>query len=238
MTADWRVHGRWRRTAPAGSASGIGAPALRRGRPWLAVIGIGLALAAALPPAETYARQSAFVQALQFVTFAVLTPALLALSLRSRSIWPRQLRPLHCHGRLSPTAAAASRLLPFMTLVVIWRLSPVLGALARYPALSAAELLTLVAAGLGVWQVITSAAVPRPLRAATAALAMWTIWIIAYITGMSAVTLIPRSAAAVGIFGSVADRQLAAAVLWAAPAICFGPTVYYLVIGWLGERER
>jgi cytochrome bd-type quinol oxidase subunit 2 len=136
---------------------------------------------------------------------------------------------------------AAWQLVPFMALVITWRLPAVLDALARYPALSVAELVTLVGAGLGVWLAIagrTAEPLPRPLRAAMAAAAMWTIWIIAYITGMSALALIPRNSVARDLVSAAADRQLATAVLWAIPAICFAPVVYYMLITWLSERDK
>ncbi|MGH3301668.1 MAG: hypothetical protein ACRDOK_08310 [Streptosporangiaceae bacterium] len=78
---------------------------------------------------------------------------------------------------------------------------------------------------------------PRPLRAAMAAVAMWTIWIVAYVTGMSSLALTPHRAPAAEILGSAIDRQLATVVLWAAPAICLGPVVYYMLTTWLGERD-
>lgn len=128
-----------------------------------------------------------------------------------------------------------------MALVIVWRLPAALDTLARYPVLAAAELITLVGAGLGVWLAIAGLTparpLPRPLRAAMAAVAMWTIWIVAYVTGMSSLALLPRSAPAAEILGSAMDRQLATAVLWAALAICLGPVVYYMLITWLGERD-
>jgi Cytochrome c oxidase caa3 assembly factor (Caa3_CtaG) len=226
--------------ASGNGAAGQAARFLQGGRRWLAVVAVLVALSAVLPPAATYARQYAFVQALQFSVFAVLTPALLTLGMRSRHAVKRHLTGEHVCGTRPPARAAAWRLVPFMTLVIIWRLPAVLGALARYPVLSTAEPVTLVVAGLGVWMAIAGLTVPeplpRPLRAAMAAVAMWTIWIIAYVTGMSSLALIPRSGSAAEILGPAADRQLATAVLWAVPAICFAPVVYYLLMSWLGER--
>jgi hypothetical protein len=214
---------------------------LQGARPWLAAVAVLVAVSAVVPPVGTYARQYAFVQALQFVVLAVLTPALLTLGMPSRYAVTRHLAGERARRTMRPARAAGWRLVPFMALVVIWRLPAVLGALARYPVLSAAELVTLVAGGLGVWLAISGltvpAPLPRPLRAAMAAVAMWTIWIIAYVTGMSSLTLIPRSGSAAEILGSAADRQLATAVLWAVPAICFAPVVYYMLITWLGERD-
>jgi Cytochrome c oxidase caa3 assembly factor (Caa3_CtaG) len=210
-------------------------------RPWPAVVAVLLALSAVLPPAATYARQYAFVQALQFSVFAVLTPGLLTLGTPRRYAASRRLNGEPARRALPPARAAAWRLVPFMALVIIWRLPVVLDALARYPVLAAAELVTLVGAGLGVWLAIAgltpATPLPRPLRAAMAAIAMWTIWIIAYVTGMSSLPLIPRSAPAVEILGSAMDRQLATAVLWAAPAACLAPVVYYMLMTWLSERD-
>jgi cytochrome c oxidase assembly factor CtaG len=214
---------------------------LQRMRAGLAAFAVVLMLVGVLPPVATYGRQYAFVQALQFAIFAVLAPALLALGLPPRGREPRHLQGEHPHAGLQPGRVAAWRLVPFMALVLTWRLPAVLDALARYPALSVAELLTLAGAGLALWLAIAGLtgpeALPRPLRAAIAAAAMWTIWIIAYITGMSALALIPRAAGLRYVFSAAADRQLATAVLWAIPAICFAPVVYRMLVSWLGERD-
>lgn len=225
----------------ASGARGKTARYLQGARPLLAVVAVGLALSAVLPPAATYARQYAFAQALQFGVFAVLTPGLLTLGTPQRYAASRRLSGEPARRALPPARAAAWRLVPFMALVIIWRLPAALDALARYPVLAAAELITLAGAGMGVWLAIAglSPARPlsRPLRAAMAAVAMWTIWIVAYVAGMSSLALTPGSVPAVRILGSAMDRQLAAAVLWAAPAVCLAPVVYYMLITWLGERD-
>jgi cytochrome c oxidase assembly factor CtaG len=224
----------------AGNESGILARFLDRARPWTAVVAVVLSLTAVLPPVATYGRQYVFVQALQFAVFAILTPVLLVLGIPRRATAPRRVDGEHSYPKPPPARVAARRLVPFMALVITWRLPGVLNALARYPALSAAELVTLLAAGLGLWLAIMGLsprdALPRPLRAAMAAAAAWTIWIIAYITGMSSFTLSPGSPAAAKLIAAAADRQFAAAVLWLIPAVCFVPVVYYLVITWLSER--
>jgi Cytochrome c oxidase caa3 assembly factor (Caa3_CtaG) len=209
-------------------------------RPWLAGAASVLAVVTVLPPVATWARQYAFAQALQFTVFAVITPALLALGMPLRG--RRRGRAEHAGATMSPVRVAAGRLVPFIAVAITWRLPPLLEALATHPGLSAAELVTLAVTGLGVWLAISGRApltqLPRPLRGAMAAAAMWTIWIIAYITGMSSVTLLPRNPAAANIISAAADRQLAAAALWAVPAICFAPAVYFLLISWLGERDE
>jgi cytochrome c oxidase assembly factor CtaG len=201
-----------------------------------------ITLATILPPGATYARQYAFAQALQFDAFGVIIPALLALGTPPRIAVRRDRASPRIAARVSPAVVAAGRLIPFVALVIIWRLPPLLDALASYPAVSVAELVTLVGAGLGVWLAISGRAapvtLPRPLRAAMAAVAMWTIWIIGYVTGMSSLALIPRNPALTEVVSAAVDRQLAAAALWAGPAICFVPLIYYLLVSWLGEREE
>jgi cytochrome c oxidase assembly factor CtaG len=131
----------------------------------------------------------------------------------------------------------------FIALAITWRLPGTLATLAATPALALAEMATLVTAGAGVWLELTGgdAGIPqltRPGRAAVAALSMWTIWIMAYITGMS------RSSwpggyghPAARSISIAADQQIGVAILWAAPAICFTPVIYGLLIAWLGERD-
>ena len=245
MTRSWHARVARSGAAPAGvagSESGILPRLTHRARPWLAAAAAVVLLAAVLPPVATYARQYAFAQALQFTVFAVLAPALLALAMPPRIAVIRDRACQHTDAKLSPAAVAASRLVPFIMLVLTWRLPPMLDALASYPALAVAELVTLAGAGLGVWRAISGQAapvpLPRPLRAAMAAAAMWTIWIIAYVTGMSSLALIPRNPAATEVISAAADRQLAAATLWAVPAISFAPVVYHQFITWLGEPDK
>jgi cytochrome c oxidase assembly factor CtaG len=192
-----------------------------------------------LPPVTAYARQYAYAQALQFLVFAVAGPALLVLGTPWRSRppawWPG--RGGHPGG---PGGRAAIRLVAFIALVISWQLPVMVNALARNPALVAAEMVTLLAAGTGVWLelVSTPAApgqLPRPARAAMAAAAMWTIWVLAYLTGMSGASWFAAyHQGAPGSLSAVADQQIAVAILWAVPALCFLPVIYVMVIAWLG----
>jgi cytochrome c oxidase assembly factor CtaG len=244
VTRNWHAGGSRFQMASSGQAgndSGVLPRFLRRAQPWPAVAAVLVLLAAVLPPVATYAERYAFAQALQFALFAILTPALLAIGMPPRSVVFRDLAKRRTYAKMSPARSAAGRLVLFIALVITWRLPPLLDALASYPALSVAELVTLAGAGLGVWLAIagrTAQPLPRPLRAAMAAVAVWTIWIIAYITGMSSLALTPRNPAAAGAISAAADRQLAAAVLWTVAAVCFVPVVYYMLITWLGERDK
>jgi len=208
-------------------------------RRWLPALAVLLALAAMVPPAGTYARRYAVAQAAQFVLFAVVVPALLAAGWPARMPVPRWRRPPTPAARaIQPGPRAAASLLPFVLLAVGWRLPAALSALDRDPALAAAELVTLASAGTVVWLElaagVASPRLPRPLRAAVAAVAMWTIWVVAYVTGMAGVGAPVRASA----LSAADDRQLAAAVLWAVPAICFVPVVYTNLMRWLGDRSE
>ena len=68
-----------------------------------------------------------------------------------------------------------------------------------------------------------------------AAAAMWTIWVLAYLTGMSAASWFAAyHHGAPGSLSAAADQQIAVAILWAVPALCFLPVIYVMVIAWLG----
>jgi cytochrome c oxidase assembly factor CtaG len=222
-------------------------------RSWLAAAGIALTLGVLLPPFETYARQYALAQALQFVIFSVAAPALLVLGAPRPTLavsggpgrGSRRMAALaDRRARASGHAAgdAVRPLVAFIALVVAWRLPAVVNTLVREPGLTVAEMATLVAAGSGVWVELVGPPpfhhrLARPLRAAMAAVAMWTIWVIAYITGMSKSSVIPADGQAARALSGAADQQIAVAILWAVPAICFMAVIYGMLITWLGERD-
>ena len=210
---------------------------LARARFWPGLAAVILIAGMLLPPAAGYARQYAFAQALQFVIFAVAGPALLVLAIPWRTHPPRL--PGAGRPRL-PAARAAIRLAAFIALVITWRLPVTVNALARHPALAALEMITLVAAGTGIWAELAGprpapGQPARPARAAMTAAAMWTIWVLAYLTGMSGTSWFAAyHHGAPGGLGAAADQQIAVAILWAVPALCFLPILFGTVIAWLG----
>jgi cytochrome c oxidase assembly factor CtaG len=214
-----------------------------RARPWLAVAAVLLVLAVLLPPAGSYARQYMFVQAVQFLIFAVAAPALLVAGAVEGAGRGSGLVGLRAGAGEPSVRAAVAGLLTFIALVIVWRLPVVLNALAAHPVLAVGEMVTLVAAGCRIWLVLAGTPwrqpLACPLRAAVAALAMWTIWAIAYFTGMSATSLTPaRGLATARVLSIAADRQLAAGIMWAVPAICFLPVIFTMFITWTGDRGR
>ncbi len=98
-------------------------------------------------------------------------------------------------------------------------------------------MITLLAAGPGLWPELANAShgpgqLPRPARAAMAAAAIWTIWVLAYLTGMSSASWFAayHHGAPAGGLNAAADQQIAVAILWAVPTLCFLPVLYVTVI--------
>ena len=127
------------------------APPLARSRPWLAAAGAALLVAGLA--IEGLARRYVVAESAQFVVFAMVAPALIVLG----APW----RALRLSGPVDRLAAARRRqtsfvragafLVVFIAVTVAWRLPPVMDALASHPALVVAELITLMAAGTGLW---------------------------------------------------------------------------------------
>jgi cytochrome c oxidase assembly factor CtaG len=218
---------------------------LHRLRPWLTLLAAILAAGVLLPPAATVASRYAFAQALQFVLLAVAVPALLVISAPWRMRRGIQLadRVAMARSHRGGTMRAWVYLVGFILLVIIWRLPVMVNTLARHPVLTIAEAVTLVAAGCGLWLELLESApmlptISRPQRAAFAALPMWTIWTLAYIMGFSRGVWFTAFAHQPGAgLGTVADQQIAAAILWAVPAVCFVPVVYTSLLSWLRDSS-
>lgn len=232
---------------------------LVRLRPWLALVAVVLIAAMLLPPVWSYARHYVFVESLQFVIFATAAPALLVLGAPWRVLLLSR-RPGRDPGLPGGGAGLADRLARsrshrpglrrpaavlavFTALVIVWRLPVMVNALARNPVLEVVEMVTLVAAGSGLWLELVESppllpGLSRPQRAAAAALTMWTIWILAYIMGFSHVAWFTAygHAAARGL-GTAADQQVATGILWAVPALCFAPVFYGMFVAWLRNSE-
>ena len=228
-----------------------------RARSWLAVAAGAAILGALLPPAGSYARHYEFAESLQFVLFATAVPALLVLGapwrvLRlSRRPGPARAGQLACAGPADRMARSRSRrpgvlrasavLVTFVALAVAWRLPVTVSALARYRVLAAAEMVTLVTAGSAVWLELVESPpllprLLRPQRAAIAALSMWSIWVLAYLMGMSHVAWSAAFSHPPGHgLSTAADQQIATGIMWGVPALCFVPVIYAVLITWLRD---
>lgn len=237
---------------PAGRRERAAPSWLARIRPWLAPAAVIVVLAVLVPPFGTYARRYAFAEALQFVVFAVAAPAALVLG------GPRRLPGARCgpgeslrrsRGRAQlrrdGVSPAVTVLAVFIALVIAWRLPATVRALARDPGLAAAEMVTLAAAGSALWRelvprpsVSRRPGLSRPQRAAMAAAAMWTIWVLAYVMGMSGGGWSAGYSHAAGLgLSTAADQQIAVAIMWAVPALCFPPVIFGVIMPWLRDSD-
>ena len=217
-------------------------------RPWLAMAGIILVVAALA--VEGLARRYVVAESVQFVVFAMAAPALIVLGAPWRLL--RLSRGPGEGGRapapLDRLAAARQRhtsflragayLVVFIGVTAAWRLPPVIDALARHPVLVLPELVTLLAAGIGLWLELVSSPplaprLPKPHRAAVAALAMWSVWVVAYMLGLSNHAVFHGYDPAGGALSAVADQEIAVALVWAVSACCFIPVVFVALLAWL-----
>jgi cytochrome c oxidase assembly factor CtaG len=227
---------------------------LVRVRPWLAVAAVVLIAGMLLPPLGSYAREYEFVESLQFAVFAVAAPALLMLGAPWRFLGlsrrpgrdsgrPPGLADRLARSRGAGVGRAAVALVAFIMLAIAWRLPATVNALARDPGVAVAEMATLIAGGSGVWLELVESPpllprLSRPQRAAMAAVAMWTIWVLAYIMGMSkAAWFAAHSHAAADGLSTAADQQVAVGILWAVPALCFAPVIYGVLMTWLRDSQ-
>ncbi|MGH3184014.1 MAG: cytochrome c oxidase assembly protein, partial [Streptosporangiaceae bacterium] len=113
-------------------------------------------------------------------------------------------------------------------------------ALARHPALSLAELVTLSPAGVGLWLELVNSPplaprLSRPRRAVIAAVTMWSIWVIAFVLGFARGPVVHAYDGAGSSLPTVVDQELAAFLLWLAAACCFVPVIFVSLLTWLRD---
>lgn len=209
-----------------------------------------LVLVSLVPPGGIYARRFVFAETLQFLVFAAAAPALLVLGapwrpLRRPAAWPRlghrPRRAATGPRRDSGLRRGGAVLLAFIAAAVAWRLPVTVNALARVPGLAVAEMVTLGGAGAALWLELVESPpmlphLSRPQRAAFAAMAMWTLWILGYILGFSQVAWYTAVSHPAGL-GAVADQEIATGLMWAVPAACFAPVVFVAALTWLKDTE-
>ena len=213
-------------------------PLMARVRPWLAAAGAALIVAGLA--VEGLARRYVVAESAQFVVFAMVAPALIVLGAPWRLL--RLSAPLDrlaaARRRQASFLRAGAYLVAFIGVSVAWRLPPVVDALAAHPVLVLPELVTLLAAGIGLWLELVSSPplaprLPKPQRAAVAALAMWSAWAAAYVLGLSNHAVFHHYDPAGGALSAVADQEITAALVWAVSACCFIPVVFAALLTWL-----
>jgi len=216
-----------------------------------------LATALAVPPLSPLARRYEFVEAFQFSAYAMAVPALLVLGVpraflghlrNSNQERARQAARVD-RSKNSPRGAPAmvQRALSlglFISAVVGWRTPMAVYAIVRDRWLLAGEGVSLVLAGGALWlELVQFPPVvlrsPRPLRAAMAGVAMWTVWTVAYLVGFSNSSWYKAFRHVAGRWPSVAaDQQFSTAVLWLVATVTFMPVVFWNVLAWLRAEEQ
>jgi cytochrome c oxidase assembly factor CtaG len=210
------------------------------------LVAVLLAVGVLLPPAGAAATRYAFAQALQFAVLAIVVPALVVIGAPWRlGRWPAHAadRAAIARSHRPGTVRAWAALVGFVATVVIWRLPVVVNTLAWHPVLVVAEAVTLIGAGCGLWLELADSPpllsrISTPQRAAFAALPMWSIWVLAYIMGFSRGAWFTAFAHRGGPgLGTAADQQIATAILWTVPALCFAPVIFASALRWLRDSS-
>ncbi len=217
----------------------------------LGIAGLGVAILACVPDLAGIARGSEVAQSLSYALMAMVAPALIAIGVPWSTLSAHgtaMRRPIERLGTVRADRRGLALCLGVLVLdlvVIVWWRTPVLvDALARHPALVLAESATLCAAGTVLWLELVEAAplVPRssrPRRAVLAALAMWTVWSVAYLEGMSSTGWYHAFHHVAGIgLSAAAERELSAALIWAVAAVVFMPVVFSNLFRWLRAESQ
>ena len=227
-------------------------------RLWCVVAAGVLTVLALVPPLSGLAHRYETAEALRFSVFAIVVPALVVLGapwwrlgLAARPGSPadggaptgpvdRLARGRRRHPELIRAFGFVALDVAVMTL---WRTPVGVDNVVRHGWLVVPELVTLVAAGVGLWLecIESPPLVPRstrPLRAAIAAVAMWSVWIMAYLVALSRSNWYATFHHVAGHgLSAPADQQFATVVLWFVAAAAFVPVVFWNLTRWLRTEE-
>ncbi len=216
------------------------------------------------PPVLSLTGDYEFVQSTQFVLFAVAIPALLVLGSPWRwfdlvsldaplvdndgfAIAATNPRPLdrwvRARSQRKGYHRAVALLLVFVAQTILWRCAPVVDTLIRHPWLSIVESITLVVGGVFFWLELVESppfgpTTARPYRIGTAAVAMWTVWVIAYLMAMAQNTWYTGFRHVSNrIFSLAVDQQVTTALMWFLTACAFLPVIFANLNRWLQAEE-
>jgi len=220
-------------------------------------LAVVLGVLAVVPPLYGLAQRYAFAETLQFSVFAIAVPALVALGApwsylglaahRGPSSGPEAEnsfdRLAYGRRRHPELVRSAGFLLLFMGSAVAWRTPAAVDAIARNAWLILPESVVLVTVGVAFWlELVESPPLrprsTRPVRAGLAAVAMWTVWTVAYLVAFSSASWYPAFNRSVGHgLSAAADQQFSTLVLWSVAAVAFTPVVFWNLLQWLRSEE-
>jgi cytochrome c oxidase assembly factor CtaG len=205
---------------------------MRRG---LLIVSALVCLLTFVPPLSSLARHYEAGAVARYALWAIAVPPLVALGMR----WPHAASLARARVR-HPELGRVAVFLLLDCLVMVWWFTPfAVTATRSHPWLSAVEALSLIAGGAGFWLELVESPplVPRLgafRRAVLGALAMWFIWVEAYLIGMAQsgwyrdFTHVPGQG-----LSQAADQQVAAVALWFIATVVFVPVIFVNALHWL-----
>jgi cytochrome c oxidase assembly factor CtaG len=230
----------------------------------VASAGIVLWVLALTPPALSLTSKYVFAQSVQFCFFAIVIPALLVVGGPWRWFNLTTLEATIIDNDGQPITPVPSRLLDrfaqrrsltkgyhraviflliFVGQTILWRTAPVVDALIRHPWLSVGESVALIVGGGFFWLELVEAApfrptTARPYRIGISAIAMWTVWVIAYLMAMAQTTWYSGFRHVSGrLFSLAVDQQITTGLMWFISASAFLPIIFANLNRWLQSED-
>ena len=231
----------------------------------LAVLGLVLWILCLVPPVAPWARRYEYVESIRFCLFAVSIPALLVAGApwRSLGLATREAYVDDADGIAGPATQsrwfdrlALARLgrsgdrqayvlvTLFCLMAIFWRTAPVVDAVVTHAWLAPLESVALMSVGVLLWLDLIESppmkpGATRPFRLGMSAVAMWTIWVMAYLGAMSGSSWYPSFVHVAGSGVSLAaDQQLSTGFMWLLSATAFLPVVFWNLVRWLQSEEN
>ena len=194
-----------------GTSSSGSVKAIRTFRNYVCVFGLLLLIVCCVPPFWGWSQRYEYIQAMQFISFSVLIPALFVVGAPWRWIGlassqppsidddghfeierpPRLIdRYVLVRPRQTSNVRAIWLMVAFIALTIFWRAAPVLDFTVRHGWVVVFESLSTLVVGVVLWTDLVespplSPGATRPYRIGMSAVAMWAIWVLAYLDAMS-----------------------------------------------------
>lgn len=214
-------------------------------RTGLVYLALALVVVVTLPPINAWARRIEWVEALQFCSYGVVAPALITIGApwRLLRLDPTVERLSTLRKRHLEPSRAALFVLAELVAFIGFRTPALVDWIAGSAWRSPLEAAALLPVGVAFWlELVDSPPLrprsSRPVRIAFAAVAMWTIWILAYLVGLSHADWYQAYHRTGSGGSSIAiDQQVTTGLMWAIAAGAFVPVVFSNLMSWLSESE-